>query len=33
MTGDECRIGFVEIDSDRDGAIEFEEFLEWWTQE
>ena len=33
MTGDECRNGFLEIDSDRDGTIEFEEFLEWWTLE
>jgi len=33
MTGEECRIGFAEIDSDRDGAIEFEEFLQWWTLE
>lgn len=33
MTSEECRIGFSEIDSDRDGAIEFEEFLAWWTSE
>jgi calmodulin len=26
----ECRIGFGEVDSDHDGVIELEEFLEWW---
>lgn len=26
----ECSIGFTEIDTDRDGVIELEEFLEWW---
>ena len=31
MTESECRIGFGEIDTDHDGAIEFEEFLDWWT--
>ena len=33
LTTEECQIGFAEIDSDRDGAIEFEEFLDWWTSE
>jgi Ca2+-binding EF-hand superfamily protein len=33
MTLEQCRIGFAEIDTDRDGAIEFEEFLEWWLSE
>jgi len=33
MTSEECEIGFEEIDVDRDGAIEFDEFFAWWTQE
>jgi calmodulin len=32
ITSEEAQIGFDEIDSNRDGAIEFEEFLAWWTQ-
>jgi Ca2+-binding EF-hand superfamily protein len=32
ITAEECQIGFDEIDSNRDGAIEFEEFLAWWTE-
>lgn len=28
----ECRIGFGEIDSDRDGHIDFGEFLDWWQE-
>jgi len=32
MTSEECEIGFEEMDTDRDGAIEFEEFFAWWTQ-
>jgi Ca2+-binding EF-hand superfamily protein len=28
----EARIGFAAIDSDRDGAIDFDEFLAWWTE-
>jgi Ca2+-binding EF-hand superfamily protein len=32
LTAEECEIGFEEIDSDRDGAIEFEEFATWWTK-
>jgi Ca2+-binding EF-hand superfamily protein len=31
MTDEESRIGFAEIDTDRDGVIEFGEFLDWWT--
>jgi Ca2+-binding EF-hand superfamily protein len=31
MSSDECRIGFAEIDSDRDGVIELDEFLDWWS--
>ena len=25
------RIGFREIDTDHDGAITFDEFVDWWT--
>ncbi len=28
----EARIGFSAIDSDHDGAIDFDEFLAWWTE-
>lgn len=28
----EARIGFAAIDSDHDGAIDFDEFLAWWTE-
>ena len=28
----EARIGFRAIDSDRDGAIELDEFVEWWSE-
>ena len=31
MSSEECRIGFTEIDSNRDGRIEFREFMDWWT--
>jgi calmodulin len=27
-----CRIGFREIDSDRDGHIDFAEFFRWWQE-
>ena len=30
MSEAECRIGFREIDTDLDGAIEFDEFMAWW---
>jgi Ca2+-binding EF-hand superfamily protein len=33
MTSEECRIGFEEIDSNRDGRIQFGEFFEWWTSQ
>ncbi len=29
MSAAECQIGFDEIDTNRDGAIEFEEFAAW----
>jgi calmodulin len=32
ITTEECQIAFDEIDANRDGAIDFEEFLTWWTQ-
>ena len=28
----EARIGFRAIDTDRDGAIELDEFVEWWSE-
>ena len=31
MRGEECRVGFAEIDSNDDGRIGFQEFLDWWT--
>ncbi len=30
VTEQEQRLGFHEIDEDRDGTIDFEEFLDWW---
>jgi calmodulin len=32
MAREECRIGFEEIDADRDGHIDFDEFLRWWEE-
>ena len=32
MGRDECRIGFGEIDTDRDGHIDFMEFFRWWEE-
>jgi calmodulin len=32
MSTEECTIGFDEIDVNRDGGIQFEEFAAWWTQ-
>ena len=29
---EEARIGFDEIDIDNDHAIEFDEFIEWWSE-
>ena len=31
LTAEQCEIGFDEIDTNRDGAIEFEEFVAWST--
>ena len=33
MSDTEARIGFAEIDENGDGAIEFEEFVAWWTSD
>jgi len=32
LTSEECQIGFDEIDSNRDGAVDFDEFHAWWTR-
>jgi calmodulin len=32
ITAEECQIGFEEIDLNRDGAIEFDEFAAWWSE-
>lgn len=32
MGTEESRIGFREIDTDRDGHIDFREFLRWWRE-
>ena len=32
VTAEECQIGFTEIDANADGAIDFNEFLAWWTE-
>ena len=32
ITAEEAQIGFDEIDTDRDGGINFDEFHTWWTQ-
>jgi len=29
---DEARIGFREIDTDHDGGISFQEFMDWWCE-
>ena len=29
---DEARIGFREIDTDHDGGISFQEFMDWWSE-
>jgi calmodulin len=31
MTTEECQIAFDEIDLNRDGSIDFDEFVAWWT--
>jgi calmodulin len=32
LTAEECQIGFEEIDSNHDGAVDFDEFHAWWTR-
>jgi Ca2+-binding EF-hand superfamily protein len=32
MPLEERRIGFQEIDTDRDGVIDFHEFVAWWRE-
>lgn len=32
MAVEDCRIGFAEIDGDRDGHIDFDEFFAWWQE-
>jgi Ca2+-binding EF-hand superfamily protein len=33
MSGPDLRIGFQEIDADRDGRISQPEFVAWWTRD
>ncbi|HEX7115223.1 MAG TPA: EF-hand domain-containing protein [Steroidobacter sp.] len=33
MSRDEMRIGFQEVDVDKDGLIDCEEFIEWWSSD
>jgi Ca2+-binding EF-hand superfamily protein len=32
MTAEECQVAFDEIDTNRDGLIDFARFLLWWTE-
>ncbi|HWF98479.1 MAG TPA: EF-hand domain-containing protein [Steroidobacteraceae bacterium] len=32
LTAAECEVGFDAIDTNRDGAIGFDEFYAWWTR-
>jgi Ca2+-binding EF-hand superfamily protein len=31
MSTQELQLGFREIDTDTDGFIDFQEFIDWWT--
>lgn len=31
MSREECQLGFQAIDTDNDGVVSFEEFIDWWT--
>ena len=33
MSTEEMRIGFGEVDADRDGLIDCREFVDWWTSD
>ncbi len=33
MSIDEMKIGFREVDTDRDGRIDCREFTDWWTSD
>ena len=33
VSAEEVSIGFAEIDQDRSGTIDFEEFLAYWTEQ
>ncbi len=33
MSGKDLRIGFQEIDTDRDGRINLQEFVAWWSRD
>jgi Ca2+-binding EF-hand superfamily protein len=33
LSDDECLLAFEATDGDGDGAISFEEFMGWWTDE
>jgi calmodulin len=32
MSAEECQIAFDEIDTDRDGLVDFAQFLVWWNE-
>jgi hypothetical protein len=31
MSTEECQVAFDEIDLNRDGSIDFDDFVAWWT--
>jgi calmodulin/calcium-binding protein CML/plastin-2 len=33
ITASEAHIGFQEIDTNDDGLIDFQEFVDWWTED
>jgi Ca2+-binding EF-hand superfamily protein len=33
MSEQDMQIGFQEVDTDRDGLIDREEFIEWWSED
>jgi len=33
MSAEEMRIGFHEVDVDRDGLIDCREFIDWWSSD